>query len=214
MMNQTTAESTDGFGVSIKCDLCSCFWPWSYLRWFWVDHQGALCCQQHHMNEVIFDVGACLQHVHTHISTFLNNRRHAVPDQHHVPSKSHRVLKATGQLEVCTYRIWRAEILSLSTSCALLKSDSMFCVSLLWAALSSVSSRSCLFTTSCSWALRRQQNSRLRSWDGRCRRSNAQMVQRGQKQSSKPDETGLTRTAAGSSPSSFWRNDHLKQPEK
>ena len=58
---------------------------------------------------------------------------------------------------VCTYSIWRAEILSLSNSCALLKSDSMFCVSLLWATLSSLSSLSCLFVSSCSWALRREE---------------------------------------------------------
>lgn len=63
-------------------------------------------------------------------------------------------------LKMCTYRIWSAEILSLSTSWALLKSDSMFCVSLLWTALSSVSSRSCLFSSSCSWALRNEKSRR------------------------------------------------------
>lgn len=58
-----------------------------------------------------------------------------------------------------TYRICRAEILSFSTSWALLKSDSMFCVSLLWTAISSASSRSWRFVKSCSRALRRETQS-------------------------------------------------------
>lgn len=64
-----------------------------------------------------------------------------------------KTAQAHSVFTVCTYSIWRAEILSLSTSCALLKSDSMFCVSLLWTTLISVSSLSCLFVNSCSWAL-------------------------------------------------------------
>lgn len=84
------------------------------------------------------------------------------------PRPLHSCLKTTKAHSVftgCTYSIWRAEILSLSTSWALLKSNSMFCVSLLWTALSSASSLSCLFVNSCSWALRREKNGGLSSWE-------------------------------------------------
>lgn len=56
-----------------------------------------------------------------------------------------------------TYSICRAEILSLRTSWALLKSASMICVSLWWTTLSSPRSLSCLFERSCSWALQHRQ---------------------------------------------------------
>lgn len=57
-----------------------------------------------------------------------------------------------GKMQV-THSICRAEILSFSTSWALLKSASMMWVSLWWTTVSSPRSRSCLLERSCSWAL-------------------------------------------------------------
>lgn len=53
-----------------------------------------------------------------------------------------------------THSICRAEILSLRTSWALLKSHRMICSSRWWTRLSSPISRSCLLERSCSWALK------------------------------------------------------------